>query len=354
MKVFINGISSISAQKSVQDNGIFSDTISYSENILPTVNPVYKDYISPGAARRMAKGVKMGTVVSKIALQEAKISNPDAIITGTGMGCTQDSEKFVRAIIDNNEQFLTPTSFIQSTHNTVGAQIALGLQCNNYNFTYVNDAVSFESCLIDAQMMLSEGAENVLVGGVDEHGQHTNELHKIIGHIKSETIKNLNLFDTKTTGTIFGEGANFFVLSRNKSADSYATLIDTDIYNRLERSGLEMAVQQFMRKNGLTPDDIDIVILGNNGDVEFDQNYQPLTNELFKNTQQVVYKHLCGEYNTASAYGFYLAVNILKRQEIPKVCRFNTIDSNKYQNVLLYNQYRGKNHSLVLLQHANF
>lgn len=349
---YVNGIGSISAQKSVKDGGVFKDIAVYTENMLPTIDPVYKDYISPGAARRMAKGVKMGSVASKVALKEANIDNPDAIITGTGMGCTQDSEKFVSAIIDNNEAFLTPTSFIQSTHNTVGAQIALGLECNNYNFTYVNDAVSFESCLIDAQMMLAEGTENILVGGVDEHGEHTNQLHKIIGHIKQEPVKNTDLFTTKTSGTIFGEGATFFVLDKNKKEGTYAALKDTEIYNRLDINDLNDVVQGFLTKNGLTPNAIDAIVTGNNGDVDFDGYYHHLTTDIFKHTQQISYKHLCGEYNTASSYGFYLAAHIIKKQEVPAVCHMNSVKADAYKNLLLYNQYRGKNHSLVLLQHA--
>lgn len=349
---FINGMGSISAQKSVADGGVFESVETYTENILPTVDPNYRDYISPGAARRMAKGVKMGTVASKMALKEAGIDLPDAIITGTGMGCTQDSEKFVSAIIDNNEEFLTPTSFIQSTHNTVGAQIALGLQCNNYNFTYVNDTVSFESCLIDAQMMLDEGAEHILVGGVDEHGNHTNELHKIIGHIKQEPIKNTDLLTAGTSGSIFGEGATFFVIGKHKRPNSYAALTDTAIFNQLPKENLITEITKFLNRNGLSPNDIDALVMGNNGDVDFDGYFHRLTTDIFQNTPLLAFKHLCGEYNTASAYGFYLAANMLKKQKVPAVCRINEVAVKGPANVLLYNQYRGKNHSLVLLKNA--
>ena len=56
------------------------------------------------------------------------------------------------SIITKN--ILTPTSFIQSTHNTVGGQIALELQCKGYNFTYVHGSNSFESALLDAKLQL--------------------------------------------------------------------------------------------------------------------------------------------------------------------------------------------------------
>src|SRR5690606_39813906 len=71
--------------------------------------PIYKAFIPPAAIRRMAKGIKMGVATSVQALQKAELKQVDAIITGTGMGCSLDSEKFLKSILDNNEQFLTPT-----------------------------------------------------------------------------------------------------------------------------------------------------------------------------------------------------------------------------------------------------
>ena len=81
------------------------------ENVLCAIEPSYKEYISPAASRRMAKGVKMGTATAMTALKQAGISLPDAIVVGTGLGCIQDSEKFLKGILDNQEQHLTPTSF---------------------------------------------------------------------------------------------------------------------------------------------------------------------------------------------------------------------------------------------------
>ena len=142
--VYINSAVSISAQDSLNEN--FFSTL---EPHLSTVNttaiePAYKEFIPPAQIRRMSKAVKMSTVASHYALKEANVENPDAIIVGTGMGCSQDSEKFLKNLLDNNEEFLTPTFFIQSTHNTVAGQIALGLGCHAYNFTYVNTSSSLE------------------------------------------------------------------------------------------------------------------------------------------------------------------------------------------------------------------
>tara|TARA_R110000751_G_scaffold295678_1_gene404351 strand:+ start:16725 stop:17789 length:1065 start_codon:yes stop_codon:yes gene_type:complete len=350
-KVYINSIGSISAQKTFDNNDFLEEITPYEDTVISAIEPNYKDFIPPAAARRMAKGIKMGVVASKIAMEEADLTDIDAIITGTGMGCVRDSEKFVTAILDNNEQFLTPTSFIQSTHNTVAGQIALGIGCKGYNFTYVHSSISFESALIDALMQLEcREAENILVGGVDESGEHTNAIHKLIKHIKPEKVHSNKLLHSNTVGAVFGEGANFFVLSNNKQDSSYAQVLDVKTYNTLAKPELMVALKSFLKENKLSVADIDVLISGNNGDIEYDDYYLELTNGPFKNTQQVYYKHLSGEFNTASAFGFWLGAKILKTRHIPSAIVLNTIRAQKIEIVLLYNQYRGKNHSFTLLR----
>lgn len=349
--VYINSSGSISPQKTF-DNSIFLEELTtYDDNVINVINPNYKDFIPPAAARRMAKGIKMGVTAAKIALKEVNLENVDAIITGTGMGCVRDSEKFVSTLIDHEEQFLTPTSFIQSTHNTVGGQIALGIKCKGYNFTYVHSSNSFESCLLDAKLMLqAEEATNILIGGIDELGDHTTALHKLINHVKSNKTNTLDIVNSKTKGAVFGEGANFFVLSNEKKENTYCKVINTKLFNTLPLNELERALEIFLADNKLTINDIDISVLGNNGDVEYDGFYHLLSEGSLKETQQVYYKHLCGEYNTASAFGIWMASKIIKTQKLPDFTRLNKTHKTAYKTVLIYNQYRGQNHSFTILQ----
>ena len=347
---YINGIGCISAQDSSDNSSGIENFEALTENVVPLQKPDYKKYIKPTMIRRMSVGVKMGVVASSIALQEADISVPDAIITGSGMGCLRDSEKFIRNIIDNEEQFLTPTAFIQSTHNTVGAQIALGLGCKAYNVTYVHDATSFETSLMDAMMMFEEGEQNILVGGVDEIGNHTTEMHKLIGYVKEEEVLKNSLLNSKTKGAIYSEGSQFFVLEDKQKDNCYAQLVDVVIYNELSKSEVAQKLEAFLKENKLTISDIDVVVLGLNGDVDYDSYYSTLQNSLLINTSQVYYKHLSGEYNTASAFGMWTACTILKSQEIPENIQLNAPPLESIKNVVLYNQYRGKNHSFVLLK----
>jgi len=345
---YINGIGCISAQDSSDNETGFQNFVELTENLVPLHKPDYKKYIKPNMIRRMSVGVKMGVVASSIALQEAGVEIPEAIVTGSGMGCLRDSEKFLKNIVDNDEQFLTPTAFIQSTHNTVGAQIALGLGCKAYNITYVHDATSFETSLIDAMMMMDEGEQNILVGGVDEIGSYTTDLHKLVGHVKEDVSD--SLLNSNTKGAIYSEGSQFFVLEKEKKDNSYAQLLAIEIYNELSENEVAQKLDSFLKDNNLDISEIDLAVLGLNGDVDYDSYYTSLQGSILKETPQVYYKHFSGEYNTASAFGMWTACNIMKNQDIPESLRLNTLKPSSIKNVVLYNQYRGKNHSFVLLK----
>ncbi len=349
--VYINSVGSVSAQKTYDNDDFLEEIMTYNDTILRVIDPDYKAHIPPAAARRMAKGIKMSTVSAKTALKEAGLENVDAIIVGTGLGCIGDSEKFVSAIIDNKEQFLTPTRFIQSSHNTVAGQIAISLGCNGYNYTYVHSAISFESCLVDALVQIrNEEANHILVGGVDEIVAHHVDTHRLINHIKSEPVSTEHLLQSNTAGCVMAEGAHFFVLSNQKKETTYAELTAVTTYNTLSRDKLTEKTIDFLSQNGETLENIDLIILGNNGDDGFDSYYGILSDGIFKNTPQAYYKHLSGEFDTASAFGFWLAAKILRGGTIPKAVQLNQIKAKKPMNILLYNQYRGENHSLVLLK----
>lgn len=253
------------------------------------------------------------------------------------MGCIEDTEKFLNAIIENNEEFLTPTAFIQSTHNTVGAQIALGLKCKSYNNTYVHGALSFESALLDAQLLLQEdGANHVLVGGVDELGSEFMDLVRMMEDKSADGIK-----------VPISEGAAFFVLSSEVKKDSIQ-LLDIEGFSAIPQATLNEHLKIFLKKNGLGVSDIDVVMVGNNGDV-FDTYYEKITLIFSKTIPFLQYKNLCGEFYTASAFGLFLAFEILKSQHLPNVLHPNQSEK-PIKAILLYKQFKGRDHSFILLK----
>lgn len=338
-KVYINGAGCISAQATF-DGSFLEQTAENQEGyILPLISPLYKEYIPAGMIRRMGSGVKNGVVASAIALKEAGSPELDGIITGTGVGCIKDSESFLSAIIQNNEEFLTPTAFIQSTHNTVGGQIALGLGCKAYNFTYVQAGASFESALFDARLqLLIDEAKNVLVGGVDERADKTYEHFELAGLIKTSE---------ESVGATYSEGASFFVLGESQQDATYAELTDISIVNRLEPGEISFFLTRFLDRNGLNFTAIDAVIVGKSDDRKEDIYYDTFLGLFDK--PSIHYKHLSGEYNTSSAFGFWVGANVVREQKIPESVRLNAKTADSYQNVLLYNQYQGLDHSFILL-----
>lgn len=347
--IYINSAACISAQDTLHENFLESLKPEYSNPVLKAIEPAYKEFIPPAMIRRMSKTVKMSSVASHYALKEAGIQNPDAIIVGTGIGCSQDSERFLKNVLDNNEEFLTPTYFIQSTHNTVAGQIALGLQCHAYNFTYVNTSSSLEFSLLDAKLQIADGeAENVLVGSTDEQTERTMELYRLNKTIKKEENFPIDFLNSETEGVIWGEGASFFVLGKDKTENSYTQLTDIQITNKLDLEETQHFIEDFLAKNNLTSNEIDAVILGFSGDAKSDVYYKN-TMDLFKNSALLYYKHLSGEFNTASGFSTFMACHILKNQDIPDVMMINDLKKEEIKNILLYNHLGGSDHSLVLL-----
>lgn len=336
-KCFINGIGAVSFQNENEASETF---LPITQNLNLANQPSYKELIAPNMIRRMAKGVKMGIYASQMALNEAEIEIPDAIITGTGLGCIEDSEKFLKSIIENDEEFLTPTSFIQSTHNTVGAQIALRLQCKGYNFTYVNGSSSFEMALLDAVMQIQNNEEqNILVGGIDEISQHTMDVLKIAGIVASEKYPN---------AAKYSEGATFLSLSNLQSKNTYAEVVDVDLCNKV--LDIKMWIFDFLKKNNLDIHQINAVILGLNSD-QNNHEFQQQILSVFTTQTILHYKHLVGQYDTVSAYGLKVAASYIKTQTTSPNFIYKNGD-NKTDNVLVINQNLGKDYAIVLLKNA--
>lgn len=348
-KCYINGMASITAQS---DNGIFPGEIrQYHDNIFPAVTPDYKAFIPAMQLRRMSEGIKMGLTAAKIALKDAGIDLPDAIITGTGEGCKQNTDKFLQTVLDQEEELLSPTAFIQSTHNSVGGQIALDLRCTGYNMTYSQGSASLESAFIDAQLLLLEdpGMKSILVGGVDEISSKTSSFQYLDGQIKKAQISNLSLFRHHSPGTIISEGAQFFSISAHRTATTYAQLTDVMIFQEKESELVSEKMLQFLKKNKTPLEKVSAVILGNNGDSRYDHYYHHLQNGIFSGTPHLAYKHLTGEYNTVSGAAVWAACTILKNRRVPDILKLNSISIENPGIILIYNQYLGENHSLFLI-----
>lgn len=128
-----------------------------------------RQYVRPLEARRMGRLMKASLLASLKALHEAGVDMPDAIVTGTAYGCLENTERLLYQLRDEGEAMLSPTHFMQSTHNTLGSTIAIRLGCHGYNATYSQRGDSLRWAMLDAEMLLRSGrCRTVLVGCHDE------------------------------------------------------------------------------------------------------------------------------------------------------------------------------------------
>lgn len=346
--VYIKGSGCVSPQNSHIVDGLFDEIIEYN-NELKVVDPGYRDYIDPKLSRRMSRVLKMGVAAARMSLNNAGVQQPEAIITGTGLGCLQDTIKFMDSIVENDERLLNPASFIQSTHNTISGQIALNLGVNNYNSTYVHRAHSFESALMDAMMQVEiDGKDNVLVGASDELTDKSYKIMQRLGYYKEEEISTSAMMKSETSGSLAGEGAAYFVLTPEAGVKNKARVADLSFFTTSEKNNSAVKIEAFLKHNNL--DNNSLILIGRSGDAANDKWYDELSRDVFTDFQLATYKQLCGEYHTSSAFATWLAAEIIDRKKIPsKILENPSLKKKDFSNVLVYNCFKQKYHSLILL-----
>ena len=344
--MYIRATGNISPQKTFGHPPLLAELVEYSGNRLACLEPEYKEFIDVKLIRRMSRIIRMGVAAAMECLQEAGIKLPDAIVTGTAYGCLEDTGLFLAKMVEFKEELLTPTAFIQSTHNTIGAQIGLMLQCNNYNNAFVHRGFSFESALLDGMLLLKENeAQNVLVGAIDEITNTSHAILNRLGLYKREPVSNLDIYKTNSKGTIAGEGAAFFLLANEPADSDYAKLDGLKtFYKPNDAAAVKDHITAFLADHTVSMNDIDLIITGKNGDTEQDKIFDQLS---FDEKKTITYKNLSGDYPTATAFALWLAANIIKTGEVPVTLGYK--GSAKLKKILIYNHYQELHHSLLLL-----
>lgn len=207
--------------------------------------PDYAAYIPPMQSRRMSKGLKMGLTAALDCLQSSGIQPEQlkAIEVGTAYGLLKDSETFLDNMIVHQETALTPTAFIQSTHNTVAGAIALSLKSPVHNMTFTQKGHSFESAVKDTELILSgDDPGFVLLGAVEE------KVATLEWLLKRKMPERLPI----------AEGASFLLVSNMSSADAICQLTGTRFFKTKHPDTASEQLQQIIgeyigRDNGQCP-----------------------------------------------------------------------------------------------------
>ena len=352
-KIYITSIKQISAQQPLVDDW-FDQPVYYSEPYVRAIEPDYKQFFTPNEARRYGKILKRALLVSRQVMLETGVSQPDAIITGTGLGCIENTEIFLEKLVRDGEELLNPTHFMQSTHNTISSLVAIDAKCYAYNNTYAHKGISFECALQDAFMQLQNNKiQTALVGAHDEMTPAYFTLLKKSGYLG------------KPNQTFAGETAVAMMLSTEKSENALCEVQAVEkVYTGVTGVTGVIGVRGVTGVKELeVVSDVDYIMVGTNGVVENDRIYFENCAKLFPNIPLLQYKHIFGEGYTMPALGIYTAAVCLQKGEIPDflMCDMryemqNSLKSqisNRISKILLYNQFENKNHTFVLLSKLN-
>lgn len=340
---YIHAASAISPQLSFAPESFLLPLQTSAGNQLYVQDAPYREYISPVAIRRMSRMLKFSISAAIKAWRDAGEPALDGILTGTGNGSITDMQSFLMDMITLKEETLNPTAFIQSTFNSPNGWIAMQTKCEGYNQCFLHRGISFELALLDAQMLLSEaeGPQHLLAGCYDELTELYYIIKDKIGYWKKENIASERLFHhNDTPGTIAGEGAAFFVLS-NQPENALAQIKGLAILEEnLSPAALSERLHTFLADNGLQAADIQLVLTGANGDSRNNAFYEAACAAL-PAAGVAGFKHLCGEYDTATGFGLWASVQLLQEGTVPEVMCLKDPTEEVRQILILNKAIRG-------------
>lgn len=337
-KVYITSAEQISIQQPLCEEWMLNPIV-YTTQYARSVDPNFKEFLSMNESRRLGKILKRALVTSLKAIEHSGTEIPDAIITGTGLGCIENTEAFLDSLCRDGERLLKPTLFMQSTHNTISSLIAIHTKNQGYNMTYSQKGMSFDSAMLDAwnQFRLHK-IESALIGGHDEMTPSYFTLLQRIGYVGG---------DMKG---VCGECAVSMVLS-SKPDKALCEYAGTTMLYQPSDERLKSSLSKFLDDADLSYQDIDLVMTGINGMEQNDTVYQHLVDDLVPDKALMRYKNIFGECYSSSGLGIYAAAECLKAHAVPKFMRYGTVDaSERLQNILIINQYEGKMFSFTILK----
>jgi 3-oxoacyl-[acyl-carrier-protein] synthase II len=347
MSFYIHKTACISPQQTFGDN-IDIETLQPSvDNKLYAIEPAYPQF-KGNALRRMSKSTRIGAGAALPLLAGAP--QPDGIIIGTQVSGMEENGKFLNQIIEYNEDMLTPGSFVQGTPNTISSQIALISNNKNYNLTHVHRGLAFENAVIDVAMLLNENpGSTYLLGGVDEISVNNYTLDTLAGWFKKEDCLNSDLYQSTTDGSLSGEGAAMFMVGNDKQ-NAIAQLKAITTIHSAEVEIVAAGIKKFLEKKLTEGEKVDLLLSGENGD-QRSLPFYTACNDLFDNYATIArFKHLCGEYPTASSFALWLACNVVSGAvNVPQHMVKQQGTATTFKNILIYNTHKVGQHSCMLV-----
>jgi hypothetical protein len=228
------------------------------------------------------------------------------VAIGTGMGCLDTAALFIENLIAKDEREPMPAQFPNSVHNAAAAQVAIDQGARGLNSAPTCGDISFECALWQGISQLANGeADCVLTGAVDELNKYILGIGQRWG-IWKEQIRP-------------GEGAMIASLMRADAASAPLARVTAVRLGRW-RKPFDAEREADWIMSAVELKDVDVILSGAGGWLELEEKYAVVAATLAARAgrplEQQAYKQHCGEFSSASAFGFSIAVEVARTRRV--------------------------------------
>ena len=254
------------------------------------------DKLPPNQRRRLGRIHQMAI----LAARASHVPAPEqrvAVALGTGLGCLAEGAAFIENYVAKDEAEPMPSRFPGSVHNAPAGQIAMDLGARALNSAPTGGAITFECALWQARRQLeTDEADVALAGAVDELQNYPLAIGKRWG--------------VWTEKTLPGEGAVVARLSIGAAADSPVRV--TALRLGRFRRPFDAAREVVWIAESVEVSKIDLIVTGAGGWPVLDPFYAAVVDKIphraGRTIEHETYKSACGEFYSASGFGFAAAV----------------------------------------------
>ncbi len=260
--------------------------------------------LTPNQRRRLGHLHQMAV----LAARASHAPTPDqrvAVAMGTGFGCLAEGAAFIENYVGKDEAEPMPSRFPGSVHNAPAGQIAMDLGARGLNSAPTAGAITFECALWQAWRQLDAGEADVaLAGATDELQNYPLAIGKRWGIWTEQTVP--------------GEGA---VVARLTGGDASSPALARVTALRLGRyrRPFDAARETSWISEKVNLSSIGILLSGGHGLPSLESLYESVAQEISRRAGRTIehqtYKQLCGEFHSASAFGFSVAVKLARERQ---------------------------------------
>ncbi|MGL1933207.1 MAG: beta-ketoacyl synthase chain length factor [Desulfotalea sp.] len=240
---YINGISGINPQTgSVEELLIraqsskkkilqVSDKSQQNSRLTSTDISGLYDFISKRKLRRIDHFSRLSLYAACLVLDDAGLFGMDLSRIGLAVascyGTTSTNFAFMDSFLNDGDKLASPTHFSSSLHNAAPSYISMLCKTHGPAVTTSNFNLGVPYALLQAMSWLDDNVvDNVIVGGVEEY-------NPVLAYcLEDKQNAKECLGDYLIDGSFLGEGAACFMLSKNKTEKTYASIRRPAIANK--------------------------------------------------------------------------------------------------------------------------